>query len=145
MTEVTAHHITPNYRRHLLGLMMLCQIFNYLDRQLPAILLPSIKKDLLLTDTQLGFITGLAFAAFYAVVGIPLGRLSDSLSRRKFMTACIGAWSIATAATGMATSFFTMACASSAPTRFMPMPGAWPKSTGPTPSTELAVFHLYAA
>ncbi len=111
MSSSPEPEVSDGYRRYLLVLLMLCQVFNYLDRQLPAILLPSIKKDLVLTDTQLGFITGLAFAAFYAVVGIPLGRLSDSISRRKLMTACIGVWSLATASTGMATSFITMASA----------------------------------
>jgi MFS family permease len=105
------HEVSDSYRRYLLGLMLLCLIVNYIDRQLPAILLPEIKKDLDLSDTQLGFITGLAFAAFYATVGIPVGRMIDVVSRRKMLAACIGLWSAMTAASGAATNFATLAVA----------------------------------
>ncbi|MDX2143880.1 MAG: MFS transporter [Rhodospirillaceae bacterium] len=104
-------HVSPAYRRYLLGLMLLCLIVNYIDRQLPAILLPEIKKELDLSDTQLGFITGLAFAFFYSTVGIPVGRLVDVVNRRKMLAACIGLWSLMTAASGAATNFATMAVA----------------------------------
>jgi predicted MFS family arabinose efflux permease len=103
--------ITPGYRRYLLGLMLVCLIVNFIDRQLPAILLPEIKKDLALSDTQLGFITGLAFAIFYSTVGIFVGRVGDTFSRRHVLAACIGLWSLATAASGAATNFIQMALA----------------------------------
>ncbi|MSO97750.1 MAG: MFS transporter [Rhodospirillaceae bacterium] len=111
MTLSATPQVTPAYRRYLLGLMMLCLVVNYIDRQLPAILLPQIKKDLDLSDTQLGFITGLAFGIFYSTVGIPLGRIMDTLNRRKMLAACIGLWSCMTALSGSATNFATMAFA----------------------------------
>ncbi len=103
--------VTPGYRRYLLGLMLVCLIVNFIDRQLPAILLPEIKKDLDLSDTQLGFITGLAFAIFYSTVGILVGRIGDTFSRRNVLATCIGLWSLATAASGAANNFVQMACA----------------------------------
>jgi predicted MFS family arabinose efflux permease len=103
--------VTPGYRRYLLGLMLVCLIVNFIDRQLPAILLPAIKKDLDLSDTQLGFITGLAFAIFYSTVGIFVGRIGDTFSRRNVLAACIGLWSLATAASGAANNFIQMALA----------------------------------
>lgn len=110
-TSVPAAEASAAYRRYLLGLMMACMILNYVDRQLPAILLPQIKKDFQLTDTELGFITGPAFAIFYAIAGIPIGRLADIVNRRKLLTACIGLWSMATAAAGAATGFVSLAIA----------------------------------
>lgn len=91
--------------------MLICLIVNFIDRQLPAILLPEIKKDLDLTDTQLGFITGLAFAIFYSTVGIFVGRMGDTLSRRKVLASCIALWSAMTAVSGAATNFAQMAIA----------------------------------
>ncbi|MBL8645050.1 MAG: MFS transporter [Rhodospirillaceae bacterium] len=102
---------TPGYRRYLLGLMLVCLIVNFIDRQLPAILLPEIKKDLQLSDTELGFITGLAFAIFYSTVGIFVGRIGDTFSRRNVLATCIALWSLATAASGAANNFVQMAAA----------------------------------
>ena len=103
--------IKPGYPPYLLGLLLVAQILNHLDRNLPAILLPAIKRDLELTDSQLGFITGLAFAVFYSVMGIPLGRLADHVSRRKVLAVCIGLWSLATAISGATVNFLQMAIA----------------------------------
>lgn len=129
-----AAEITPTYRRYLLGLLLICMIINYVDRQLPAILLPQIKKELDLTDTQLGFITGLAFALFYSTVSIPLGRLGDSVNRRKLLAACIGLWSFMTAASGAATNFWQMAI-----TRF----GVGVGEAGLTPTSYSLLSDIY--
>jgi len=140
--------VSPAYRRYLLGLMLLCLIVNYVDRQLPAILLPEIKKDMELSDTQLGFITGLAFAAFYAVVGIPLGRMIDVVSRRKMLAACIALWSAMTAASGAATNFAGLAVArfgvgigeaGLAPAAYSLLSDVYP------PHKRAAAFGIYAA
>jgi len=111
VSQTTPFEVTPGYRRYLLGLMLVCLIVNFIDRQLPAILLPEIKKDLNLSDTQLGFITGLAFAIFYSTVGIFVGRIGDTFNRRNVLAGCIGLWSAMTAITGATTSFVQMALA----------------------------------
>lgn len=98
-------------RAYILGLLFVLNIFNYVDRYLPAILLPSIRKDLQLNDSQLAFITGAAFSLFYAVMCLPLGRAADHWNRRKLLAACVGLWSVATLATGFARNFTHVAIA----------------------------------
>ena len=103
--------ISVGYSRYLVGLLAFSSVLNYIDRQLPAIMLPAIKADLDLSDTQLGFITGLAFALFYSVMGIPIGRAADRFKRRDVLAVCIGLWSLMTAVSGLATNFLHMAVA----------------------------------
>lgn len=94
-----------------LVLMATANLFNYLDRQIVSILAQSIKADLHLDDADLGFILGTAFAVFYSVVGIAMGRISDFLPRRKLMAFGVGLWSVMTALGGAAGSFATLAFA----------------------------------
>ena len=76
-----------------------------MDRQVVAVLFDPIKEDLGLSDTQLAMVSGLAFALFYSVAGLPLGRLADKTNRVKMLSACLTVWSLATAATGLAANF----------------------------------------
>src|SRR5688572_8939709 len=78
------------------------------DRVAVGILLQDIKTDLNLTDTQLGFLTGLAFALFYAVMGIPLARWADKGNRVAIISVTALLWSGAVALCGMATTFFQL-------------------------------------
>lgn len=86
-------------------------IFNFLDRQLLAILLQPIKEDLQISDTALGFLTGFAFAVFYTFAGLPLARLADRWVRRSLIAISIATWSIMTAASGLARGFTELALA----------------------------------
>ncbi len=61
-----------------LALLVVVYVFNFVDRQILAILATHIKSDLNITDAQLGFLYGTAFAVFYSVFGIPLGLLATS-------------------------------------------------------------------
>ena len=70
------------YTQYALALLLVVYIFNFIDRQIVAILLQSIKEDLNLSDTQLGFFSGTSFAIFYSTLGIPIARWSDRGSRR---------------------------------------------------------------
>src|SRR5687767_10428921 len=65
------------YHKYLLGLLLAISAANLVDGLVLGIVLQDIKRDLALTDTQLGFLSGLAFAMFYAVMGIPLARWAD--------------------------------------------------------------------
>ena len=94
-----------------LVLMATANLFNYLDRQIVSILAQSIKADLKLDDADLGFILGTAFAVFYSVVGIAMGRISDFVPRRKLMALGVALWSVMTALGGAAGSFATLAFA----------------------------------
>ena len=91
--------------------LMLANLFNYVDRYILSILAQAIKADLRLDDAQLGFLLGTAFAVFYAVVGIAMGRIADRLSRKKLMAFGLALWSGMTALGGMATSFAGLAAA----------------------------------
>ncbi len=94
-----------------LTVLALANLLNYLDRQIVSILAQSIKVDLRLDDARLGFLLGTAFAVFFSVVGIAMGRISDGLSRKKLMAFGLVTWSIMTALGGAAGSFAMLALA----------------------------------
>lgn len=96
------------YRWFVLVMLTLVAILSFVDRQLMSILLEPIKAEFDLSDTQLGFLTGFAFAIFYAIMGIPLARLADQGDRRKLIAVVIALWSVMTAACGLATGFITL-------------------------------------
>ena len=83
-------------------------MFNFIDRQILVILQESIKKDLGLSDTQLGLMTGFAFAIFYVSFGIPIARLADKGNRKKIITISLIIWSGMTALSGRAQNFFQL-------------------------------------
>ncbi|MEM9530838.1 MAG: MFS transporter [Pseudomonadota bacterium] len=85
--------------------------FNYMDRYMLSVLLPAIKTDLVLSDFQLGIISGFAFTLFYATLGVPIARLADKHSRRRIVSAALAVWSLMTAACGLAQSFIQLTIA----------------------------------
>lgn len=88
-----------------LALLTLVYFFSYMDRQILAILLELIKADLRLSDAQLGMLSGLAFAIFYAGLGIPVARLADRKNRRNIIAIALSLWSAMTALCGLAQNF----------------------------------------
>lgn len=90
---------------------MLVYIVNFIDRQILAILNEEIKGDLGLTDAEMGFLYGTAFAVFYALFCIPLGRLADVWVRRTLVAYAVAFWSLATAVSGFARNFFELGAA----------------------------------
>jgi MFS family permease len=88
----------------VLGLLLIVYILNFVDRQILAILADDIKRDLGLKDQDIGFLYGTAFGVFYALFGIPLGRLADSWHRVRLMTLGLALWSTMTALSGFARS-----------------------------------------
>src|SRR5687768_12138509 len=92
--------LSPSYRRYALALMTLVAVLNFVDRQLLSILLEPIKAEFSLSDTQLGFLTGFAFAVFYAFMGFPLAKIADSGNRRNLVSVAIALWSGMTALCG---------------------------------------------
>lgn len=93
------------YLRYALGILFVVYVVNFIDRQILSILLEPIKHDLGLSDTQLGFLTGFAFAVFYATLGMPIARIADRVNRVSVISVCMGLWSLATAASGFAQGF----------------------------------------
>ena len=94
-----------------LAVLTAASFLNYLDRQIASILAQSIKSDLALTDAQLGFLLGTAFAVFYAIVGIAMGRISDAVPRTRLMALGLATWSAMTMMGALATSFGGLALA----------------------------------
>ncbi len=90
---------------YVVGLLTLANLFAFLDRQILSLLIEPIKADLDLNDTQISLLSGFAFALFYSVLGIPLGRLADRKSRRTILAAGMAVWCLATAACGLARNF----------------------------------------
>jgi MFS family permease len=86
-------------------------MFNFLDRQVMALLVTPIKADLGLSDTQVSLLIGFAFVAFYALAGIPLARWIDRGSRKWILGLGLGFWSLMTMACGLAQSFVQLALA----------------------------------
>jgi MFS family permease len=84
------------------AILMVAYVLSFIDRQILNLLVGPIRRDLLISDTQMSLLMGLSFALFYTVCGIPLGRLADTRSRRGLIAIGILFWSAATAACGMA-------------------------------------------
>ena len=99
------------YAWYALFVLVLVYIINFIDRQILSILAEDIKRDLRLEDAQIGFLYGTAFAVFYALFGIPLGRLADSWYRGRLMAMGLALWSSMTALSGFANSFGMLAVA----------------------------------
>jgi MFS family permease len=91
-----------SYSWYVLMVLVIVYILNFIDRQILSILAVDIKADLGLTDADMGFLGGAAFAVFYALFGIPLGRLADNWSRVKLLSIGLALWSIMTALSGFA-------------------------------------------
>ena len=99
------------YRRYALGLLVVVYVFNFIDRQILNILAEAIRKDLGLSDTQLGVLGGVAFAFLYSFAGIPIARWADRGVRRSIIALGLFAWSAMTAVTGLTRNFVEIALA----------------------------------
>ncbi len=99
------------YSRYVLGLLFVVYVFNFIDRQILSILLEPIKADLGVSDTAMGFLTGIAFALFYTTAGIPIARWADPGTRRTVIALGLLVWSAMTAVSGLARVFWQLALA----------------------------------
>ena len=106
--EGTNWYTTSVRKRYVLAVLTIIYVFNLIDRQILSILQQPIKEELGLTDTQLGLLTGFAFATFYVVAGVPIARLADHKSRRNIVALAVGTWSLMTALCGLAQNYIQL-------------------------------------
>jgi MFS family permease len=134
------------YSWYVLGVFVLVYIFNFIDRQIMSILAEDIKADLGIGDAEIGFLYGTVFGVFYALFGIPLGRLADMWNRIRLLTAGLTLWSGMTALSGFANSFGALAAArigvgvgeaSASPVAFSVLSDYFPKEKR---ATALAIY-----
>ncbi len=87
---------------------MLAYTVSFVDRTILSLLIPPIQQDLGISDTRISLLAGFAFAIFYTVMGIPLGRLADRHNRRNLIAIGITVWCLMTAACGLARNFWQL-------------------------------------
>lgn len=100
-----ATYPTRAYAWYVATILTLAHIVSFLDRQVLALLVEPIKADFDISDTQMSLLLGLAFAIFYTVMAIPIGRLADRRSRRTIIAVGITAWCAMTTACGLARDY----------------------------------------
>ena len=110
-TGAAAPTVSHGYRRYALWVLLIIYTLNFLDRQIVTILAEPIKQDLGLKDWQIGMMTGLAFAVFYTVLGIPIARYAERGNRSLIIAAATAVWSIFTILCGFAQNFWQMVLA----------------------------------
>jgi MFS family permease len=134
------------YSWYVLGVFVLVYIFNFIDRQIMSILAEDIKADLGIGDAEIGFLYGTVFGVFYALFGIPLGRLADMWHRINLLSIGLALWSGMTALSGFAQSFGQLALArigvgvgeaSASPVAFSVLSDYFPKDKR---ATALAIY-----
>ncbi len=107
-TAPTPGNVGGPYAWYVLVVLVAVYVFNFIDRQILSILAEEIKADIGISDGEMGFLYGTAFAVFYAVFGLPLARLADLWTRRTLISLGLFFWSAMTALSGTARSFITL-------------------------------------
>jgi MFS family permease len=102
-TAARVWHASPRYRGYVLALLVLVGVVAWVDRNVFAVLLQSIKVEFALSDTALGLLGGVAFGVFYATLGLPVAWLADRYDRRTLLAGSLALWSAFTAACSLAT------------------------------------------
>ena len=103
--------LTTGARRYAMLILALVYMFNFIDRQILAILLPAIREEFQVGDTILGLLTGTAFALFYVTLGIPVAQIADKWNRRNLVAAALAIWSGMTALSGLAANIWHLTLA----------------------------------
>jgi MFS family permease len=103
-----APYPSATYAWYVVGVLMLVYIFSFIDRQILNLLVDTIRRDLQISDTQVSLLSATSFAIFYTFLGIILGKLADTRSRRSLIAVGFIFWSLMTAGFGIAKNFIQM-------------------------------------
>jgi MFS family permease len=95
-------------RNYSLALLTIVQAFQYIELVALGIVMQGIKVDLSLSDTELGLLSGISFALFYSVMGIPIARWADRGNRVTVIAVTTALWSVAVVLCGMARSLLQL-------------------------------------
>lgn len=90
------------------AVLMLAYIFSFIDRQVLNLLVGPVRRDLHISDTEMGLLIGFSFALFYAILGLPFGRLADAMNRPRLVAAGVFTWSLMTGGCGLANSYWQL-------------------------------------
>jgi len=99
---------SSKYRYYVLAILGMTYAFSFMDRQIVSILLGDLKAEFDLNDTQLGLLSGLAFALFYSTLALPIARLADKSNRVNIIAMAVAVWSLVTALCGAAQNFWQL-------------------------------------
>ena len=105
MSERAQNH---TYAWYVVVVLMIAYTVSFIDRQILSLMVGPIRADLNISDSGFGLLSGFAFALFYTIMGIPLGRYADNHSRSKLIIVGIFFWSLMTAACGLARNFWQL-------------------------------------
>src|SRR5262245_22511561 len=97
--------LSTRYAWYAVFVLTACYTLSFIDRQILSVLVPSIKRDLGISDTRVGLLGGLAFGLFYTLLGLPMGRIADTRSRRGLIAVGVVVWSFFTGSCAAARSF----------------------------------------
>ena len=96
---------SPKRANYTLAVLLIAYVLSFIDRQILSLMVDPVRRDLGLSDLQIGLLQGFAFVLLYSLLGVPLGLMADRFSRRKIISVGIVFWSAATMACGAASSF----------------------------------------
>jgi predicted MFS family arabinose efflux permease len=110
-TETNNTVLSAGARRYAMVILAIVYMFNFIDRQILAILLPQIRDEFGASDAYLGFLSGTAFALFYVTLGVPIAQYADRCNRRNLIAAAVALWSAMTALSGLAVNIWQLTAA----------------------------------
>ncbi len=96
------------YSWYVVAVLMFAYMVAFVDRQILSLLVYPIKRDLGVSDTEIGLLAGFAFAIFYSVLGVPIARLADRTNRKRLISVGVILWSLMTAACGLTKTFWQL-------------------------------------
>jgi predicted MFS family arabinose efflux permease len=106
MNSINNKHYIPFHSWYTLGLLTLIYLCHAVDRSVISIVLEPLKQEFGISDSQVGILTGLAYATLYALAGIPIGYLIDRRNRRNLLAVLVAVWSACTVACGFAQNYW---------------------------------------